>query len=133
MLKTPDGKFVRQSTAAIVATPNSICHIDFAADLPPAGERPQKRRRRNRAGQRIPDAVSNFAFVNDARCCILSQQRQLAAQVQPPGTNARVLPLDSACLHCAFTSPCTAVLVEQAWSEVIKSFPEPLYRHRYGS
>ena len=117
-----------------MATPNSICHVDFAADLPSAGERLQKRRRRTRAGQRIPDAVSKITFLSEYLVLLtLSQQRQLAVQVQPPGTNARVLPLDSACLHCAFTSPCTAVLVEQSWSEVVKGFPEPLYRHRYGS
>ncbi|KAK9835700.1 hypothetical protein WJX74_006180 [Apatococcus lobatus] len=49
------------------------------------------------------------------------------------GRNFRVLKLDHPCLLLAFTSPSSALLVEQSWTEIWKSLPNPVYRHRYGT
>ncbi|CAL8461915.1 g1446 [Coccomyxa elongata] len=93
-----------QVKSAVLHTASSLCHVDFEA--PPAPAAP-KRRRRSRQPQ--PDLA------------------------RTPGANFRVLPLENPCLLCTYTSTNAALLVEKAWTEIMKTFPPPLYRHRYGT
>jgi hypothetical protein len=48
------------------------------------------------------------------------------------GDNFRVVVLDDACVGMAFLGPRSALLVECPWENVLRTFPAPLFRHRYG-
>jgi len=48
------------------------------------------------------------------------------------GDNFRVVTLDDACAGMAFLGARSALLVECPWEAVLRTFPAPLFRHRYG-
>ena len=49
------------------------------------------------------------------------------------GDNMRVVNLVEPCLYMGYVSSSAALLVEQPWAEVLKNFPPPVYKHRYGT
>ncbi|KAK9825655.1 hypothetical protein WJX81_005809 [Elliptochloris bilobata] len=101
-----------QARAAVLHTSTALCLVDFAAPAPPPPPaRTGAQRRADRKARRPPEG--------DAGCRV--------------GDNFRVLPLDEPCLHAGYLSPVSALLVEKSWDEVVKAFPPPLLRHRYGS
>ncbi|CAL5222772.1 g5185 [Coccomyxa viridis] len=91
--------------SAVMHTSSSLCNIDFGA--PPPNEVPKRKLRRMAGGN--PEALGRA------------------------GQNFRVFTLENPCLLCEYTSSKAVLLVERPWAEVMKAFPPPLYRHRYGT
>ncbi|KAK9855784.1 hypothetical protein WJX84_010494 [Apatococcus fuscideae] len=94
-----------QVRTVMIQTPTGMCSADLSK--PPAQGSGRKRKRRSALKPADGHATA--------------------------GRNFRVIKLEQPCLLLAFTSSSSAVLVEQPWTEIWKSLPEPMYRHRYGT
>lgn len=93
----------------IAHTPGAFCLIDFDKPMDEAaGEGTPGRRKRTRGKPPSP---------GDTR----------------EGDNFRVIHLLEPCLFMGYLTGSDAVLVEKPWSEVVKGFPPPVLRHRYGA
>ena len=98
----------------LAQTPSAIARINLAAPpnvdaLTPTNR--GKRRRRNKGGNNSGGGGGGKGG---------------AGQV-------KVANLDNPCLFLGYFAPGQALLVERPWADVLKTIPEPLYRHRFGA
>lgn len=94
----------------IAHTSGAFCLIDFDKPMDDSSDHPKAGARRKRTREKPADG-------SDTR----------------KGDNFRVIHLMEPCLYMGYLSGSDAVLVENPWSEVVKTFPSPVLRHRYGT
>jgi U3 small nucleolar RNA-associated protein 4 len=105
------------SSVLLAQTPSAIARINLAVP-PTLGGGVAKKRRRNKGGGGGSDGGSELARNGGG------------------GGGAgeiKVVNLDNPCLFLGYFAPGQALLVERPWADVLKSIPEPLYRHRFGT
>jgi len=96
----------------IAYTTGGFCLVDFnkATRSPEASKTPLKQRRAQEWRERTATGGNG--------------QR---------GENVRVVNLVEPCLYMGYVSSSAALLVELPWAEVLKKFPAPMYKHRFGT
>ena len=113
------------SSVLLAQTPSAIARIDLA--VPPAvgagdaGVAQLKKRRRNRGGSHGSTYEGG------------GSELMAANGRNDRGGEIKVATLENPCLFLGYFAPGQALMVERPWADVLKSIPEPLYRHRFGT
>ena len=132
-LKPGHSRDPTESIPCIVCTPAAFAYVDFA--IPPtsqlsesaASEQDAEGGKRKRRAQKPAPAPHQ----SDPLTSALTSKHALHAS--GTGDNFRIISFDDACLGMSYLSPESVLLVECPWSQVLRNFPTPLFRHRYGT
>jgi U3 small nucleolar RNA-associated protein 4 len=110
------------SSVLLAQTPSAIARINLAVPPAVSAGTASKRRRRNKGGGG-GDGGSELAMAYGKG----------GGGGGGSGGEIKVVKLDNPCLFLGYFAPGQALLVERPWADVLKSIPEPLYRHRFGT
>ena len=102
------------SSALLAHTPSAIARINLAATpaIGNAGAGHAGKRRRGKGGAEAGEERKHRGGDDN---------------------DIKVVTLDDPCLFLGYFAPGQALMVERPWKDVLKSIPEPLYRHRFGT
>jgi len=120
------------SMPCVVYTPGACTFVDFGKSPPPSSPEdssnagPKKRKRQRDPPPQVSQADPKSSAVNSKG----------GIRLDPNGTSSDIFrrgDFEDACLGMMYMDANKALLVECPWSRVLKTFPAPFYKLRYGS